>query len=265
MLVERGGDPDFVKVVDFGIAKMPTRTNQPLTALGSVFGTPEYLSPEQARGQTIDHRSDLYTVGIVIYEMLTGATPFASPNLGQVIMAQLSKAPPPLPPQVDGELRILVSELLAKDPASRPQTAAEVAARLGQILARLAPGHPLLLQLPGAQAVAPAAPVYQQPSPPYQAPAPVVAAAPVAPQQFAPVPVAVAPAAPPAPVPQYQAPPVNYSPQPAAPAQPAAPTFANPDPIEIPTNRGGCAVVWVGLVVLVVLAGVLGFLVYRMM
>src|SRR5262245_38128472 len=185
MLVQRDGDPDFVKVVDFGIAKMATRTNQPLTALGSVFGTPEYLSPEQARGNPIDHRSDLYTIGIVIYEMLSGATPFASDNLGQVLLAQLSKAPPPLPPTVDGELRILVSELLAKEAASRPQTAAEVATRLARILARLSPGHPVLAQVPGAAAAAPA-PV----APPAVAPAPqAIVAAPIAPVAAQPAPL----------------------------------------------------------------------------
>jgi len=80
MLVEREGDPDFVKVLDFGIAKVPvgelagvSSSGQPvLTQLGMVYGTPEYMAPEQAAGQEVDARADLYSLGVMTYEMLCG-------------------------------------------------------------------------------------------------------------------------------------------------------------------------------------------------
>jgi serine/threonine-protein kinase len=137
MLVERGGDPDFVKVVDFGIAKVTKQQGRPLTALGSVFGTPDYMAPEQARGTDVDHRTDLYALGIVLYEMLAGRTPFAHPSPGQVLLGQISRPPPPLDPSIDSELASLVMQLLAKNPAERVQTAAELAERLQSILGRI--------------------------------------------------------------------------------------------------------------------------------
>ena len=80
MLVTKNEDPDFVKVLDFGIAKIephPTRdATQPLTRFGTILGTPEYMSPEQALGETVDARADLYAVGVMLYEMLTGKHPF---------------------------------------------------------------------------------------------------------------------------------------------------------------------------------------------
>src|SRR5580698_8149923 len=90
MLVEREGDPDFVKVLDFGIAKVPVGelTNEEpaasaasgapkiLTQLGMVYGTPEYMAPEQALGQPVDARADLYAVGVMMFEMITGGRPF---------------------------------------------------------------------------------------------------------------------------------------------------------------------------------------------
>ena len=83
MLVDRGGDPDFVKVLDFGIAKVPigevdraptakTAARTPITKAGMVFGTPEYMAPEQALGQTVDGRADLYALGVILFEMLAG-------------------------------------------------------------------------------------------------------------------------------------------------------------------------------------------------
>jgi tRNA A-37 threonylcarbamoyl transferase component Bud32 len=217
MLTEVNGETDFVKVVDFGIAKMAARGQQ-LTALGSVFGTPEYMAPEQARGGTVDHRSDLYTLGIVLYEMLSGTPPFESDAIGQVIMAQLSKPPPPLPPSVDGELAELVMQLLAKDPAERVQSATELVARLGGILARLDPGSPALAAAGGVEsALAAAASARTQPSPAVPADAapptltqpaatvsaPVVSVGTPAATPFTPAPVAqaVAPASAPAPSP----------------------------------------------------------------
>jgi len=93
MLVERDGDPDFVKVLDFGIAKTDVMTGDPakpgLTRTGAVMGTPEYMAPEQAVGQQVDARSDLYSLGIIMYEMLAGFPPFS----GEPIVGAGSSAP----------------------------------------------------------------------------------------------------------------------------------------------------------------------------
>jgi serine/threonine-protein kinase len=92
-LLERGGFPDFVKLVDFGVAKMTELDHaegsggRKLTRTGMIFGTPEYMSPEQANGQPLDHRVDIYALGIILYETLTGSVPFE----GESFMAVLSK------------------------------------------------------------------------------------------------------------------------------------------------------------------------------
>lgn len=134
MLVEREGDPDFVKVLDFGIAKVRTDDmsdgQQALTRAGSVFGTPEYMSPEQAKGEPVDARSDLYTLGMILYEMLAGRTAFASEELIAILTKHLTEEPPPLPKEVPSALRDLVMRLLRKDPSERIQTASELAALL---------------------------------------------------------------------------------------------------------------------------------------
>lgn len=204
MLITRDGDPDYVKVVDFGIAKVPT-AGAALTALGSVFGTPEYMAPEQARGGQVDARTDLYTVGTVLYEMLAGMTPFASANISEVIIAQITKEPPPLPALVDRELATIVMQLLAKDPAKRVQTSTELAERLRQVVQRLAPE--LLAAGPPASSQAtsrerPLPPLPAAPLPPLTTPTPPIAyaATPAPPQVASPAPQPnPAPAAPTAP------------------------------------------------------------------
>jgi eukaryotic-like serine/threonine-protein kinase len=147
MLVEHDGDPDSVKVLDFGIAKLSaedTRDQPVLTRVGSVFGTPEYMSPEQAGGQPVDARCDLYTVGILLYEMLSGKTPFAGTGeMLAVITRQLTASPPPLPASGDPRLTDLVMQLLAKSPDDRIQSADEVCASLlglSEALAEAPPG-----------------------------------------------------------------------------------------------------------------------------
>jgi serine/threonine protein kinase/tetratricopeptide (TPR) repeat protein len=85
---------DFVKVVDFGLAKMRVETQQPgITSPGIVCGTPEYMSPEQARGDPLDPRSDLYSVGVILYQLLAGRLPFEAESPTQVVLAHLSEAP----------------------------------------------------------------------------------------------------------------------------------------------------------------------------
>ena len=140
MLDDGATEPDFVKVLDFGIAKihMPEQADQPaLTRMGTVFGTPEYMSPEQALGQAADTRADLYSLGIMFYEMLTGRTPFADKEMIAVVTRHMTEAPPPLPFDVDPEVAALITQLLAKRPSERPQTAQEVAARIDALLVPL--------------------------------------------------------------------------------------------------------------------------------
>src|SRR5690606_26009150 len=79
LLVEREAQGDFAKVLDFGIAKVPQGTGAssgPITQVGMVYGTPEYMAPEQALGQEVDARADLYALGVIIYELLTGKRPY---------------------------------------------------------------------------------------------------------------------------------------------------------------------------------------------
>ena len=94
-LVTRDGRPDFVKVLDFGIAKMSTvdEPSERLTRTGMIFGTPEYMSPEQARGDRPDHRVDIYALGCIIYEMLTGDVPFHAETFMGVLTKHMFEQP----------------------------------------------------------------------------------------------------------------------------------------------------------------------------
>ncbi|HXU71917.1 MAG TPA: serine/threonine-protein kinase [Polyangia bacterium] len=103
MLIERDGERDIVKLLDFGIAKItapqdgdPAQQGQALTQAGVVFGTPEYLSPEQAMGEEADPRADLYSVGIVLYEMLTGKRPFDAPSKVAIVSMHLTQKAMPV-------------------------------------------------------------------------------------------------------------------------------------------------------------------------
>ncbi len=141
MLLQRDGDPDFVKVFDFGLGKLVDQgarltglTMSPLTQDGIVFGTPEYMSPEQAKGQPLSPASDVYTLGVCCYEMLTGELPF----LGKTFTETLSKhvTETPVAPSVaypalaiDPLLEALVMQCLEKEAQTRPGTK-ELAAAL---------------------------------------------------------------------------------------------------------------------------------------
>jgi len=138
MLLAKDDEPDFVKVLDFGIAKIKVEetTEQPaLTQIGTVFGTPEYMSPEQARGELVDARADLYTVGVILYEMLAGKSPFKSDDLVVLLTRHLTADPPPLAADLDPMIAELVALLLQKSRELRVQTAQELLERIDGILA----------------------------------------------------------------------------------------------------------------------------------
>jgi serine/threonine protein kinase/tetratricopeptide (TPR) repeat protein len=138
--VRSGGD--FVKVVDFGLAKMRAETQQPgITSPGIVCGTPEYMSPEQARGDPLDPRSDLYAVGVILYQLITGRLPFEAETPTQVVLAHLMEAPKN-PHDVAPERQIPQSlvdvalKALAKDPKDRYQDSDGFAADLARALTK---------------------------------------------------------------------------------------------------------------------------------
>jgi len=153
MLVEKGGDPDFVKVLDFGIAKVPlgdvaaagAKQGNPITKAGMVFGTPEYMAPEQALGQNVDGRADLYALGVILFEMLSGLRPFSSQSSVGILGQQLSKPTPTfaerspdllIPPAVEQIAR----KLLSRDASERYESAAELSRAIDALLSPI-PGH----------------------------------------------------------------------------------------------------------------------------
>ena len=122
-----------VKVTDFGIARAGASQ---MTEEGSIIGTAQYLSPEQARGTQVDQRSDLYSLGIVLYEMLTGNVPFTGDSPVEIAMKHLSATPQPLTtkrPDIPKSLESVVLRALAKDPAARYQSADEMDADLERV------------------------------------------------------------------------------------------------------------------------------------
>ena len=129
----RSGE-DLVKVVDYGISRnLGDDPGDELISAGKMLGSPCYAAPEQARLGTLDARTDLYAVGIICYEMLTGTLPFEDPDPVNVLRAQVTAPVPPLPESIPTAVCTLVEALLAKDPAHRPQTARSVAEQLERL------------------------------------------------------------------------------------------------------------------------------------
>ena len=141
MLVRREDEPDFAKVLDFGVARIestPERgAGQPLTRAGTVMGTPEYMAPEQALGERVTPRADLYSLGIVMYEMLTGRLPFEGDNIALMSLHIVAPVPPMAeraPGQsVPANIEALVLRLLEKEPAARLSSATELIAGIDEI------------------------------------------------------------------------------------------------------------------------------------
>ena len=140
-----------VKITDFGIAKAAADTA--LTATGSVIGTAHYLSPEQAQGRDATPRSDIYSLGVVLYECLAGVRPFVRDSQVAVAMAQVRDEPPPLPETVSPWLRQLTMSMLAKDPAARPASAREVVESLRRSTAPPTRAVPLAVADDGTRAL----------------------------------------------------------------------------------------------------------------
>ena len=159
-LERQGGEPDLVKVLDFGIAKVMHGSDiddgSDLTRVGQAIGTLEYMSPEQIVGADVDGRSDLYTLGVVAYEMITGSRPFADATGPTSLMtALMTRTPVPPsalldrdrpPPEVD---RLLL-RCLAREPQDRFAGAADLAAAIDAILARSPVGFSPRTTLPGS-------------------------------------------------------------------------------------------------------------------
>ncbi len=122
-LAVRRGKANFIKLLDFGLAKLVETEGQAAsTSLGMTFGDPRYMSPEQARGDRIDRRADVYQLGCVAYEMLTGAPPFGGNRVFDILTKQVTEVPQPLPTRRRGVplwMEAAVTKMLAKDPENR--------------------------------------------------------------------------------------------------------------------------------------------------
>jgi serine/threonine protein kinase/formylglycine-generating enzyme required for sulfatase activity len=138
MVMRKGDDNDFVKVLDFGIAKTVADDGADhLTKTGFVLGTPVYMSPEQLLGERLDARSDIYSLAIIVYEMLSGRLPFAGDNPQSVMMKRVTSEPirlRNLAPRVSDSIERVVMEGLARDPENRVPTAQAFASALQQAL-----------------------------------------------------------------------------------------------------------------------------------
>jgi serine/threonine protein kinase len=165
-LVNDGGDPLFVKLLDFGIAKIlhgeGGAGHGGLTQTGVILGTPYYMSPEQARAEAIDHRSDVYALGVMMYRAFTGRLPFLADSTMGVLTRHITEAPQP-PSQigdVDATTERMILRCLAKKPEHRYQSMREVAEALRQV-----PLHPV----PGSQISHDGAASGPKPRPPAEA------------------------------------------------------------------------------------------------
>jgi serine/threonine protein kinase len=235
----------LVKITDFGIARLKYEPN--LTMDGQIFGTPSYMSPEQVQGGAIDERSDLFSVGVILYEMLAGYKPFQGDSV-ITITYNIVHTEPPSPPNIPAPLEWVIRKALRKNPAERFNSALEMKQALENALAQL--NAPPVIATPmgpssyGAPAPTGGFPPYNAPAPtggypPYNAPAPTGGTLPP-------------PYGAPAPTP---APPTTAAPVPPAPYLPPPP----PKPVLSPAARQ-----FFGTLLAVILIGgaVLGVIVF---
>ena len=145
-LSSQHGPTDYVKLLDFGLVKTVTENRGHATAEGIFVGTPAYASPEQASGRPVDHRTDIYSLGVILYELLCGRLPFEGQNFGEFLVKHVTEAPPPTPPEVlrtelGRTLDGIARRCLSKDPEQRFASAAQVR----DLFERLAAGQELPL------------------------------------------------------------------------------------------------------------------------
>ncbi|MBP9084792.1 MAG: serine/threonine protein kinase [Kofleriaceae bacterium] len=140
-LLNMAGSPDYVKLLDFSVAKLLQEGGNNHTQAGVVFGTPQYMSPEQGRGLPLDARSDLYALGVLAYEMLTGNVPFHDDNPMTVIQMHLRSEVPPMPQSIPQSVQQLVRRALEKDANRRFQSAGEMMLHAQQAFAELNQHH----------------------------------------------------------------------------------------------------------------------------
>ncbi|HEX7700594.1 MAG TPA: serine/threonine-protein kinase [Kofleriaceae bacterium] len=135
-LIDFAGEPDFVKLLDFGIAKLTEASEEggrKLTKTGMLFGTPEYMSPEQARGENVDHRVDVYAMGCILFQLVTNRVPFEADNFMGVLSMHLTEPPPSIAPEVfdqigaPRQLAAVIDRALDKDRNARWQTIDDLA------------------------------------------------------------------------------------------------------------------------------------------
>jgi serine/threonine protein kinase len=246
MLAQRGRLTDVVRVLDFGIAKLRDEqtdvVNRPMTRAGDLLGTPQYMAPEQIRGETVDARTDIYALGAMLYEMVTGRLPFEGPSVMAILSKHLTEAP--VPPRerrpdlsISPALSQLIMEALDKDPARRPPTMDAFADRLARMVLEVGPGVSAPRPSPGGYPPAPAlpdnpppgVPLLRTPIPGAIQPAPIAATTPI-PQggrraESSPLP---GPGGYPSPPPGHVSPPPGHASPPPGPAGYAPPGHASP-------------------------------------
>jgi hypothetical protein len=139
IVISRARRP-WVKLFDFGIAKVAWDSTMPITRTGSFLGTPYYVAPEQASGEAVDHRADVYSAGVILYELLAGRVPFAGKNIMSVLMQHAMHPPPPLELSTghavfEHMIEAVIVRAMAKEPAERYQSAEEMKRALDPVRA----------------------------------------------------------------------------------------------------------------------------------